>query len=285
MLSNKDFAALLTSEDASLAASGGGKVRFDLKQISTWDKQNNSKFKKSKGAGGVTPNKPADSGDVDNTEDGVGKGKAGGNRGGYRDRAFERRKDINKEGDEMEAVASKLDAEQTKFLGGDMEHTHLVKGLDYALLRKVRGEAGESTSSGAQQASEPSRDDTSAKETRDYQPSTAVGMQIKMLLPLLSNRKSNDRSANLTSSKRGVVGAVAGGTTAPSASAPSSLAASSLVTTFARLGFDFDLNPASDVDIPTAIMGSKQVSGFVQYRNIFSLLCTVSYVIISVVIA
>jgi hypothetical protein len=28
--------------------------------------------------------------------------------------------------------------EQTKFLGGDVEHTHLVKGLDYALLRKIR---------------------------------------------------------------------------------------------------------------------------------------------------
>ena len=25
-------------------------------------------------------------------------------------------------------------------MGGDMEHTHLVKGLDYALLQKVRSE-------------------------------------------------------------------------------------------------------------------------------------------------
>ena len=30
--------------------------------------------------------------------------------------------------------------EESKFLGGDMEHTHLVKGLDYALLDKVRAE-------------------------------------------------------------------------------------------------------------------------------------------------
>lgn len=29
---------------------------------------------------------------------------------------------------------------ESKFLGGDMEHTHLVKGLDYALLQKVRSE-------------------------------------------------------------------------------------------------------------------------------------------------
>ncbi|XP_033106912.1 protein Red-like [Anneissia japonica] len=30
--------------------------------------------------------------------------------------------------------------EESKYLGGDMEHTHLVKGLDYALLQKVRAE-------------------------------------------------------------------------------------------------------------------------------------------------
>ncbi len=27
--------------------------------------------------------------------------------------------------------------DESKFLGGDLEHTHLVKGLDYALLQKV----------------------------------------------------------------------------------------------------------------------------------------------------
>jgi len=31
--------------------------------------------------------------------------------------------------------------QESKFLGGDMEHTHLVKGLDYALLHKVRAES------------------------------------------------------------------------------------------------------------------------------------------------
>lgn len=30
--------------------------------------------------------------------------------------------------------------QESKYLGGDMEHTHLVKGLDYALLHKVRDE-------------------------------------------------------------------------------------------------------------------------------------------------
>ena len=27
--------------------------------------------------------------------------------------------------------------EESKYLGGDMEHTHLVKGLDFSLLQKV----------------------------------------------------------------------------------------------------------------------------------------------------
>jgi len=30
--------------------------------------------------------------------------------------------------------------DESKYLGGDMEHTHLVKGLDFALLQKVRSE-------------------------------------------------------------------------------------------------------------------------------------------------
>jgi len=33
---------------------------------------------------------------------------------------------------------TKLSMEESKFLGGDLEHTHLVRGLDYALLQKVR---------------------------------------------------------------------------------------------------------------------------------------------------
>ena len=31
--------------------------------------------------------------------------------------------------------------EDSKYLGGDVAHTHLVKGLDFALLQKARGGA------------------------------------------------------------------------------------------------------------------------------------------------
>lgn len=37
--------------------------------------------------------------------------------------------------------------EESKFLGGDMEHTHLVKGLDYALLQKVTAAAAAAAAS------------------------------------------------------------------------------------------------------------------------------------------
>ncbi|KAL3203261.1 hypothetical protein MRX96_041982 [Rhipicephalus microplus] len=79
----------------------------------------------------------------------------------YRDRARERREGVNPDYQNEDPISSTagyravapdaksgLDAaerrrqmiQESKFLGGDMEHTHLVKGLDYALLQKVRSE-------------------------------------------------------------------------------------------------------------------------------------------------
>lgn len=79
----------------------------------------------------------------------------------YRDRAKERRVGVNPDYQSQDPVAvasgyravapdmkSGMDAaerrrqmiQESKFLGGDMEHTHLVKGLDYALLQKVKSE-------------------------------------------------------------------------------------------------------------------------------------------------
>jgi IK cytokine len=74
----------------------------------------------------------------------------------YRDRAKERREDQNPDYEPTElgsfhavappgadlrlADAHKISIEKSKYLGGDLEHTHLVKGLDYALLHKVRSE-------------------------------------------------------------------------------------------------------------------------------------------------
>ncbi|XP_065884938.1 protein Red-like [Dysidea avara] len=79
----------------------------------------------------------------------------------YRDRARERRDGANPDypttadmfasAGMYKAVAPDVDPfkaeelrkrviQESKYLGGDMKHTHLVKGLDYALLQKVRSE-------------------------------------------------------------------------------------------------------------------------------------------------
>lgn len=56
----------------------------------------------------------------------------------YRDRAAERRDDANPDYKDTEEFQGEVDIEKSKFLGGDLEHTHLVKGLDYALLQKTK---------------------------------------------------------------------------------------------------------------------------------------------------
>jgi len=50
--------------------------------------------------------------------------------------------------------------EESKYLGGDMEHTHLVKGLDYALLETVRAEINnkETQDEDIEQAFEPTEE-------------------------------------------------------------------------------------------------------------------------------
>ena len=55
----------------------------------------------------------------------------------YRDRAKERRNDETNPDYDGHSKLMQLDIEHSKYLGGDVEHTHLVKGLDYALLSKV----------------------------------------------------------------------------------------------------------------------------------------------------
>ncbi|KAJ3231779.1 hypothetical protein HDU81_003518 [Chytriomyces hyalinus] len=75
----------------------------------------------------------------------------------FRDRAKERRQGVNPDYKDSEEIIARLAAaeekeladnadiksaiyQQSKYLGGDEKHTHLVKGLDFALLKKVRSE-------------------------------------------------------------------------------------------------------------------------------------------------
>jgi hypothetical protein len=98
MLSNVDFAALLKS-GSSNGLTSDGKSRFGLEQVKTWDKQNDAKGKKKPSHFGKTPARGGDG------DEGAPKPDK------YRDRAFERRKDVvTSEEAALEAVVSKLDA-------------------------------------------------------------------------------------------------------------------------------------------------------------------------------
>lgn len=96
MLSNVDFAALLKS-GSSNGLTSDGRSRFGLEQVKTWDKQNDAKGKKKPPQFGKTPTRGGDESAPKSDK--------------YRDRAFERRKDVvTSEEAALEAVVSKLDA-------------------------------------------------------------------------------------------------------------------------------------------------------------------------------
>jgi IK cytokine len=219
MLSNKDFAALVEKSDFSK----DNKVRFDLKQISEWDKQNNAKFKRK------SNNKSYNR--EDNSESQSNKQKFASL---YRDRANERRKDIKNEGDQaIEEMVAKLDAEQTKFLGGDIEHTHLVKGLDYVLLKKIRGEGTSSLNEFAEQEAASTivvNDDT--KAPHDIVIESSLGQAVNRVLFGHELRNLNEKKMK----NPGLL--------------------------LRRCAFEFDLDPLSEADVPTMISRSKLVSLF-----------------------
>eukprot|EP00928_Gymnodinium_smaydae_P037140 TRINITY_DN25825_c0_g1_i1.p1 TRINITY_DN25825_c0_g1~~TRINITY_DN25825_c0_g1_i1.p1 ORF type:complete len:586 (+),score=154.07 TRINITY_DN25825_c0_g1_i1:172-1929(+) len=132
-MNNSDFKRLLVSDDKAL-----------VKELTQSRKKKDARPMpkgKGKGKGAEGPGKGAKGG---------GKGPSGGQPAGgqapnqpeYRDRAAERREGKN----EYESIAAEFEhqetvsVEQSKYLGGDLDHTHLVKGLDFALLAKMRTE-------------------------------------------------------------------------------------------------------------------------------------------------
>ena len=128
MLSQNDFRTLL-----STPAPGDGQKRFDLKEIAKFERENQKSSK---------PKQKKPKSKEDDTDDGVeGKNL-------YRDRALERRKDENPDYDkDRSELAMQLDVEKSKLMGGNLETTHFVKGLDYTLLRTLKSSSSSSISS------------------------------------------------------------------------------------------------------------------------------------------
>jgi hypothetical protein len=104
----------------------------------------------------------------------------------YRDRAEERRKGLVRDDDNDVAIdASRFTEQETKHLGGDVEHTHLVKGLDFTLLARVRAEAQQQPP----RASEPAQRSAPRVDEVSVSPSncvarTSLGSRIlKLVFP------------------------------------------------------------------------------------------------------
>jgi len=119
-MNNEDFSKLLASGDKELLSSLS---RRPKKTVASGNQPRKRKPKPKKDT-------------FDEKEEEVGPK--------WRDRAKERQAGQG----EYKQVAAEFErhgdvsVDESKFLGGDMDHTHLVKGLDYALLGKVRAELG-----------------------------------------------------------------------------------------------------------------------------------------------
>ncbi|CAG9820486.1 unnamed protein product [Phaedon cochleariae] len=138
----------------------------------------------------------------------------------YRDRAGERRSGANPDYQADDPIATaqayravapdlktSFDAaerrrqmiQESKFLGGDMEHTHLVKGLDYALLQKVRSEIQqieqeqeielERLASKSLEELEKEKKDAQKKEEEEMKFKTKIGRSIYYTMNLLKSRQ------------------------------------------------------------------------------------------------
>ncbi|GIL82638.1 hypothetical protein Vretimale_8239 [Volvox reticuliferus] len=149
-MNNSDFRKLL---ETPRAERWGSQTPSNQPQASAKPKQK-GEHKPNRSHGRPGFKKPADKGKPEDAEDDDGPK--------YRDRAEERRRGKNLDYEDASAVLSalsgaggvggvapgdlgtvdlsKLSEEETKYLGGDMRFTHLVKGLDYALLHKTRNE-------------------------------------------------------------------------------------------------------------------------------------------------
>ena len=126
----------------------------------------------------------------------------------YRDRAKERREGNNLDYASLQGLASsnnqhggggeeedrRRQAELSKYLGGDEEHTHLVKGLDKALAEKVRREdMGQQGGGGGgsgdldqllEDAYTQKQQQSKSKSAKDWQtlkPKTELGKSVKDL--------------------------------------------------------------------------------------------------------
>eukprot|EP01114_Cavostelium_apophysatum_P020310 TRINITY_DN6772_c0_g1_i1.p1 TRINITY_DN6772_c0_g1~~TRINITY_DN6772_c0_g1_i1.p1 ORF type:complete len:573 (-),score=195.57 TRINITY_DN6772_c0_g1_i1:19-1737(-) len=188
---------------------------------------------------------------------------------GYRDRAKERREggaDAEAIAEEepvlLKTIVAKGDKEsrekaieQSKFLGGDMEHTHLVKGLDFALLtRKKKEMEFEEKLKELKHAEKQAKiesgeiaEDASDPESED-EPAPEEAQPFKIIDETKPAQPKKDKTAQIhTRVARGVYFQLF----------DKKVAAKSELFLPGRTLFTFDADPASDRDQPLSVLRSK----------------------------
>eukprot|EP00308_Calcidiscus_leptoporus_P024789 CAMPEP_0119361380 /NCGR_PEP_ID=MMETSP1334-20130426/8700_1 /TAXON_ID=127549 /ORGANISM="Calcidiscus leptoporus, Strain RCC1130" /LENGTH=596 /DNA_ID=CAMNT_0007376375 /DNA_START=16 /DNA_END=1806 /DNA_ORIENTATION=- len=153
----------------------------------------------------------------------------------------------------------RLSIAQSKYLGGDIEHTHLVKGLDYALLLKQRAELTKADEAAeakrlereAQRAARlESQMDGRSKPAADKRKKMGSIVGSKAPEPIKLKAATNNEMA------RGVLRSLSG---------PPSRPSRPLVT--GRLIFMYDLAENSVSDTPTSLVRAEDDLGIVRRRE------------------
>jgi hypothetical protein len=130
------------------------------------------------------------------------------------------------------------------FIVGDMEHTHLVKGLDYQLLEKMR----------KQKEQEDEEERLRQEEAAARQGGVGVGgleaIQRVEDIESVSELGESLKRFLLVRHKEAAAAAAAGRSTS---------AAPVRSSVLMRSVLDFDIRPTSEVDVPMLITRSKKV--------------------------
>ena len=96
--------------------------------------------------------------------------------------------------DPADVDTTNMTAEQTKLLGGDIEHTHLVKGLDYALLEKRRMEIDMETANAASAKQSSSDAEPENDEIGEFRPVSELAKRIHRMFETVPGDDNNNDS-------------------------------------------------------------------------------------------
>ncbi|KAI8086333.1 RED-like protein N-terminal region-domain-containing protein [Halteromyces radiatus] len=196
----------------------------------------------------------------------------------YRDRAAERRvgeqqqepsedqqttEDLLRPMEQNEALDAQQVYEQSKYLGGDIQHTHLVKGLDFTLLNKVRQQIREREEKNAMATSPTDDMDGNQSATTETATTTVTEEQAEDVLDNVLDRL--DRGENMmTENINDALSMQDKNRLSATAKSLQALFAPSMTTKPihelfrpGRMAFLFPMNTSDPFAMPTAVIRSK----------------------------